>query len=82
MADTRKYLNEEFEIILKVKVKLTCASFYGDRTEEQLDSDIQSVKRNMKKHLFNKLTDNYSYEQLGDSVGGYINYNYDVEPSE
>lgn len=51
MADTHIYIKEEIEVTLRLKVKLTRASFYGERTEEQLKHEIDAAKNNVGKKL-------------------------------
>jgi hypothetical protein len=79
MADTHTKIDEEFEVILKVKVKLTQANYYGDRTKEQLKSEVDRVKNKMKDHLLSKIEGEfYGEEKLGDDLFGYITYNYEI----
>lgn len=83
MSDTHQSINEETEVTLKLKVKFTQASFYGERTEEELNSEIAQAKENIKERILEIVEDEYySQEGLSDGKGGYVNFTYEILNSE
>lgn len=82
MADTHISINEEIEITLKLKVKITHASFYKERTPEQLKHEIESAKKNMEETLYNVIENDDYHGEIGESKWGYVNFRYEVEKSE
>lgn len=82
MADTHTSISEEVEITLKLKVKLTRASYYGERTKEQLDEEIAQAKIQLRKELLNMVEDEYSYQELSDGKHGYVMFDYEVKSVE
>lgn len=81
MADTHTPINEEVEVTLKLKVKLTMASYYQDRTEEQLRHEIETAKNNLENTLTDFITNDY-FGEIGASKWGYVNFRYEVERKE
>lgn len=79
MADTHVSVNEEIEITLKLKVKITHASFYQERTEEQLRHEIDCAKKNLEETLYNQITNDDYFGEIGESKWGYVNFKYEVE---
>lgn len=82
MADTHTSINEEIEITLKLKVKLTRASYYGERTQEQLGEEIAQAKTRVKDELLNMVEDEYYYQELSDGKWGYVKFDYEVKNAE
>lgn len=83
MADTKTVINEEVEVTLNLKVKFTQASYYGQRSEQQLNAEIAQAKENIKDRLLEMVLDEfYSQEGLSDGKQGYVNFNYEVVNAE
>lgn len=82
MADTHTSINEGVEVTLKLKVKITRASYYGERTQEQLDEEIAQAKVRVKEELLNMVVDEYSYQELSDGKVGYVKFDYEVKSVE
>jgi len=83
MSDTHTPINEEVEVTLKLKVKFTHASYYGQRTDEELLDEIAQAKSNIKGRLLELVEDEYSHqEDLSDGKGGYVNFDYEVTNAE
>lgn len=81
MADTHKTINEEVEVTLRLKVKLIMASFYGERTQEQLQHEINAAKKNVGKSLIHHIENDY-FGEIGESRWGYVNFSYTVEENK
>lgn len=81
MADTHKTINEEVEVTLRLKVKLTRASFYGERTQEQLQHEINAAKKNVGKSLIDLIENDY-FGEIGESRWGYVNFSYTVKENK
>lgn len=83
MADTHTPVNEEVEVKLTLKVKITKAHYYGTRTEEELAEEIAEAKKNMKVRILEMVEDEYSHqEQLCLGKKGYVNIDYEVKAVE
>lgn len=63
MSNQHYTVNEEFEVELKVKVKLSDISTYNYLSVEQTQEQIHEAKKNMKKRLLNKLCNTYYQEE-------------------
>lgn len=83
MSNTHKSINEEVEVTIKLKVKFTGASFYGERTAEELVAEIAQAKENMKNRILEMVEDEYvGQEDLSDGKKGYVNFDYEIERAE
>ena len=81
MADTHISLNDEVEVTIKVKVKFTQVSYYGERTGDQIHYELESAKEEIAEHLLQKIEgEAQMVERLGHCKWGYMNYSFDVEP--
>lgn len=80
MADTHTPVNEEVEVNLTLKVKITKAHYYGKRTAEELAEEIAEAKKNMKARILEMVEDEYFHqEELCPGKKGYVNLDYEVE---
>lgn len=82
MSDTHQSISEEIEITLKLKVVFREASFYGERTPEELKSEIESAKKALHDTLMSKIEGNYYGEDIGENKSSYVMYNYSVAASK
>lgn len=78
MSDIRTPVNEEIEVTLKLKVKLTNASYYDQISEEQLAKKIEEAKNEIKKELLNMIEDEFYLQELVPNV----KFDYEVTNSE
>lgn len=63
MSDTHTPINEEVEVTLKLKVKLTQAHYYH-LSDEGLKERIEEAKSKLKEELLNMVTDEFCFQQL------------------
>lgn len=82
MSDTHTPINEEVEVMLKLKVKLTQASYCGERTQDELNAEIVQAKSNLKERLLEIVVDEYCAQKLSDGKLGYVNFDYEVLSAE
>lgn len=82
MSDTHTTISEEVEVTLKLKVKLTMASYYQNRSEEQLKHEIETAKKKMEDTLYNVIVNDDYHGEVGASKWGYVNFRYEVERKE
>jgi hypothetical protein len=76
MSNKHYYIDEEFEVTLKVKVKnIRMSNYHGLSPEEQKEAMV-NFKKEISKHLEEKLLDGYSFEEVYDSD---IYFSYDIE---
>ena len=68
MANQHYDVNEEFEVNLRLKVKLKSISNYYYLSEEQIKSNIETAKEEMEEFLKNKIAKEYRSEDLTERV--------------
>ena len=62
MANKHYKVDEEFEITLKVKVKVGSISNYFPMDDNEIKEEIEEFKNSIGKHLEDKLKNDYSEE--------------------
>ncbi len=76
MANQHYELNEEFEVSIKLKVKLKRCSNYRHLTEEELKDDVGYFKSQIQEHLESKVRGNYYREDVCLGMG---DWSYEVD---
>lgn len=77
MSDTHTPINEEVEVTLKLKVKLTQAHHYR-LSDEGLKERIEEAKLKLKEELLNMVTDEFCFQQLVSEAS----FDYEVTNAE
>lgn len=77
MSNVHTPINEEVEVVLKLKVKLTQAHHY-DLTESQLKESIEEAKIKLKAEFLNMVEDEFFHQELTESAS----FDYKVQNIE
>ena len=72
MANKNYPINKEFEVDIKLKVKLNSFSDYFHLTEEQLNEGVENFKKEISDHLKSELIGSY-FDNPIDNVD-FVNY--------
>jgi len=68
MANKHYRLDEEFEVTIKVKVKLESCSDYQHVSNIRLEENVEDFKSEIGNHLKGKLTNYYGREEVTDNI--------------
>lgn len=77
MSDIHTPINEEVEVTLKLKVKLTQAHHYN-LSDEGLKEQIEEAKLKLEGELLNMVTDEFCHQQLTNGAS----FDYEVTNAE
>ena len=64
MANRHYEINEEFEVTLKLKIKLKQASDYDYLNDEEIKEEVDYFKRCIENHLTEKIQGEYYREEV------------------
>lgn len=78
MSDLRTPINEEVEVTLKLKVKISNASYYDQLSDEQLAERVEVAKAKVKEELLNMVVDEFYLQELAPKV----KFDYEVINAE
>lgn len=82
MSDIHTPIDEEVEVVLNLKVKFTQASYYGEKTQDELNAEIARAKINLKEWLLEMVVDEYSSQNLTGEKLSNMNFDYEVKSAE